>query len=316
MQLRHWIRQSSFPVWKTLRNAAGHYVKSLAVINPITRIMSTFNLPDISPEVPVKLPSGLSEDQVFNFPAFKTWLSSLQKSLKDQHRSSHPFHGAPYKLREIEIQSYDHFGSGRLGFLKLKAKVTNDIDEKLSGSVFLRGGSVAMLLVLQPSDMDSPKNEEYVILTLQPRVPAGSLSFVELPAGMVDDSGTFSGAAAKEIKEETGLEIEGDELIDMTALVLKERAQDLSLDENHLQDAIYPSPGGSDEFIPLFLVRKKMERKEIEALRGKLTGLRSEGEKITLKIVRLEDVWQVAARDAKTLAAVALFEGLRKEGRV
>lgn len=44
-----------------------------------------------------------------------------------------------------------------------------------------------------------------MILTVQPRIPAGCLAFPELPAGMVDDSGTFSGAAAKEIKEELGM---------------------------------------------------------------------------------------------------------------
>jgi len=44
------------------------------------------------------------------------------------------------------------------------------------------------------------------LLTLQPRIAAGSLAFPELPAGMVDD-GTFSGAAAKEIEEELGTAI-------------------------------------------------------------------------------------------------------------
>jgi hypothetical protein len=36
---------------------------------------------------------------------------------------------------------------------------------------------------------------------------------------------------------------------------------------------------------------------------GKLTGLRDEGEKITLKLVRLEDLWWEGARDAKALRA-------------
>lgn len=47
------------------------------------------------------------------------------------------------------------------------------------------------------------QEEQYVLLTLQPRIAAASLSFPELPAGMVD-SGTFTGAAAKEIQEELG----------------------------------------------------------------------------------------------------------------
>ena len=81
-------------------------------------------------------------------------------------------------------------------------------------------------------------------------------------------------------------------------------------------EAVYPSPGGSDEFIPVFLLRKRTSRNEIEGLKGKLTGLRDHGEKITLRLCHLDDLWSVAARDGKTLAAVALFEGLRRAGMI
>ena len=74
-----------------------------------------------------------------------------------------------------------------------------------------------MRLILQPEDAID-KSEKYVIWTVQPRIPAGSLAFVELPAGMLNDSGTLTRAAAKEIKDETGLEIQEEELIDMTKL--------------------------------------------------------------------------------------------------
>lgn len=275
--------------------------------------MPIFNLPDTTPAVPVELTEELSKDQLLAFPAFKTWLSTLESSLNLQKQDSHPFHSAPYKLRSITVQSCDFFGGGRLGFVKLRAEVSNDAGEKLPGSVFLRGGSVAMLLVLRPEDAKDT-SEEYVILTVQPRIPAGSLAFVELPAGMLDDNGTFTGAAAKEIKEETGLEIRGEDLVDMTKLA-NQRAGGVTSEEE-LQEAVYPSPGGSDEFIPVFLLRKRMSRNEIEGLKGKLTGLRDHGEKITLRLCHLDDLWNVAARDGKTLAAVALFEGLRKAGMI
>jgi ADP-sugar diphosphatase len=55
---------------------------------------------------------------------------------------------------------------------------------------------------------------------------------------------------------------------------------------------------------------------EIDGMKGKLTGLRKEGEKITLMICPLSQLWRVGARDAKTLAAVALYEGLKREGKV
>ena len=46
------------------------------------------------------------------------------------------------------------------------------------------------------------------------------------------------------------------------------------------------------------------------------TGLRDEGEKITLKVAKLEDLWREGARDAKTLAAFALYQGLKSEGKI
>jgi ADP-sugar diphosphatase len=275
--------------------------------------MSTFDLPNTTPAVPVKLTNELSKDQLLNFPAFQTWLSTLKSSLDLQRQASHPFHSTAYTLRSITIQSCDFFDGGRLGFVKLRAEVSNDDGERLPGSVLLRGGSVAMLLVLQPEDAKD-ELEDYVILTMQPRIPAGSLAFLELPAGMLDDSGTITGAAAKEIKEETGLEIQETDLINMTRLANEQAGTGIG--QENLQDAVYLSPGGSDEFIPIFLSRKRMSRAEIEGLKGKLTGLRDHGEKITLRICRLDDLWKVCARDGKTLAAVALYEGLRKAGRV
>ena len=57
-----------------------------------------------------------------------------------------------------------------------------------------------------------------------------------------------------------------------------------------------------------------MPRKEIEELQGKLTGLREHGEKITLKVVPLADLWKEGLRDGKTLAAWALYQGLKQHG--
>ena len=153
-----------------------------------------------------------------------------------------------------------------------------------------------------------------MLLTLQPRVPAGSLALAELPAGMVDDSGTFSGAAAKEIKEEIGLEIEESTLIDLTKLALPAGGEDGQAEA--LQQGVYPSPGGCDEFVPIFLHQRRVPRDQLDGWSGKLTGLRDEGEKITLKLVKLEDAWKEGGRDAKVLSGWALYEGLRREGKI
>ncbi|KAF2150492.1 NUDIX family hydrolase [Myriangium duriaei CBS 260.36] len=264
------------------------------------------------PSVPIHLPSDLPESDLSAFPAFQNWTTRLSHSLSLQSSPTHPFHSAPYTLRSIKIQSTDRFGSGKLGFVKLTATITNANDESLPGSVLLRGGSVAMLVLLQPDDIPaSSEDEVYVVLTLQPRVPAGSLGFAELPAGMLDDSGSFGGKAAAELEEETGLKIEEGEMVDLTKVALEGREG-----EEGLEKAVYPSAGGCDEFVPIFVARKRVGRKELEGLRGKLSGLRDEGEKITLKVVRLEGLWREGARDAKALSALALYEGARREGKL
>ena len=171
-----------------------------------------------------------------------------------------------------------------------------------------------MLLILQPDDVSpSAEDEKQVILTLQPRIPAGSLSLAELPAGMLDNAGTFAGGAAKEIEEETGLQVSANELVNMTQLALSSIATD---DGEHLQQAVYPSPGGCDEFMPIFLWQKRIPREKMREWQGKLTGLRDHGEKITLLLCPLERVWRLGGRDAKVLAGWALYTGLRKEGKL
>lgn len=198
--------------------------------------------------------------------------------------------------------------------MKLQAEVKNSKGESLPGAVFLRGPSVGMLVLLQPDDLPANSQEEkHVLLTVQPRIAAGGLQFVELPAGMVDDGG-FAGTAAREIQEELGLQIPEDQLTDLTELGIPPAKGDVK--KESLPRAIFPSAGGCDEFIPIFLHEKRVPRSQLNEWTGRLTGLRDEGEKITLKLVKLEDLWWEGARDAKALGAWALYEGLRKAGKI
>ena len=98
----------------------------------------TFTLPNIRPEVPVHLTSDISQEQLLSFPAFRTWIATLKHSLSLQQSKSHAFNSVPYQLRKITIQSVDFFGEKRIGFIKLKAEVSNDKGEMLPGSVFVR----------------------------------------------------------------------------------------------------------------------------------------------------------------------------------
>jgi 8-oxo-dGTP pyrophosphatase MutT (NUDIX family) len=269
---------------------------------------TTFYLDWFAPPVPVRFETNkISKEELLGFSPFKDWAETLKSSLELQRKDpNHPFHKFPYSVRSVTIQSADKFTTTRVGFVKLQAEVTNDAPkpETLPGIVFLRGGSVAMLMILRPSDSNT---ERWVIMTEQPRIPAGSLRFLEIPAGMMDSSRTFAGVAAKEIYEETGLKIHQSELKELTKMALTGLGG-----EEDLQLAMYPSPGGSDEFIAIFLWEKVLDRQEIEDLRGKLTGLRPQGEKITVRILDYEQLWRVGARDSKTLAAWSLYEALKR----
>ncbi|KAI1309674.1 hypothetical protein F5Y03DRAFT_383091 [Xylaria venustula] len=283
-----------------------------------------------SPPISVSLPEGFSEEQLLSFSPFNNWLETLTNSLSLQYSSSrHPFHKLPYALRSIKVQSYDLFGGNRVGFLKLQAQVTNAAGESLPGAVFLRGPSVGMLVMLIPDDAQTgtgagPYDEErYVILTIQPRIPAGSLAFTELPAGMVDDDasasgeGKFAGTAAREIYEELGIEIPASELVCLSDLAVVGNKEASSKGEGEgLPSAMYPSAGGCDEYIPIYMHERRVPRDTLEEWTGKLTGLRDHGEKITLKLVPMRDLWREGRRDAKALAALALWEGLRREGKL
>jgi ADP-sugar diphosphatase len=125
------------------------------------------------------------------------------------------------------------------------------------------------------------------------------------------DGSSFKGTAATEIAEEAKLIVKESDLINMSEL-----AGDETESGEDVETAIYPSPGACDEFIPLFLCQKRLTRKHMEWLKGKATGVREEGEMITLKLVPLEQVWKEGGRDGKTLAALALYQGLKGEGKI
>ncbi|GJN69484.1 hypothetical protein PCL_02045 [Purpureocillium lilacinum] len=261
----------------------------------------------------LNLPEGLGRDELKSFKPFQSWISTLNNSLSLQSQTTHPFHSDPYALRSVTVQSFDRFGGSRLGFVKLSATVSNSASEALPAAALLRGPSVAMLVMLIPDDLPASSDERYAVLTVQPRVPAGSLGFVELPAGMVDDAGSFKGAAAKEMEEELGITIQEDELVCLSELAAPSETEGIN---EGLPQAMYPSAGGCDEHITIYSYERRIPRDQLREWSGRLTGLRDHGEKITLKVVPMKDLWREGARDAKALAAVALWEGLRREGKV
>lgn len=116
---------------------------------------------------------------------------------------------------------------------------------------------------------------------------------------MVDDEGVFAGAAAKELKEECGIVVKEEEMRELST------------------EGIYLSPGGSDEELRVYFWEREVGNEELEEWKGKLTGNREAGERITLRLVKVGEVGELwrETRDAKVFVALGLYEGGRREGK-
>jgi len=224
-----------------------------------------------------------------SFVPFKEWVQKMSDSKESSILS----------VNGVHIQSVDMFGP-RIGFIKFRADVLNKEGKMVPGITFMRGGSVAILVILK----SKTDGKEYTVLTVQPRVPAGTAAFPEIPAGMLDGEGKFIGVAAKELKEETGLDIEAKTLICMTDLAYGDKAQ-----------GMFPSPGGCDEFIKLYLHREIVDQEYIDKLEGQLKGMIEEGETIVLRVIPLSDLWKTCP-DAKSLSCLCLYDQLMRDGRI
>lgn len=220
--------------------------------------------------------SGVALNTIVSCKAFTDWLAEMDRERFD--------------VRSVHIQAVNMFGA-RVGFLMFKADVVDSSGRWLPDVVFMRGGCVAILPVLVCN------GTLHTVLTVQPRLPTGKFDFVEIPAGMLDDSGNFIGVAAKEIKEELHMAVSTNELIDMSKMA------------GHIRGH-FPSPGGSDETIRVYCFIRQVTEEELAELNGRLTGNLEEGEQITLKIMLLKDLWKIP--DGKTIVAYALFRELEE----
>jgi ADP-sugar diphosphatase len=207
-------------------------------------------------------------------------------------------------VTEVTIQSCD-FGPKGLLFIKFKATIFDSAYKSIPSVVFMRGGSVAMLLVFS---IEGEDNKKYTIMTRQARTPVGIARFFEIPAGMIDASNNFGGVAATEIKEELGLTIPQADLFDLTDFVYQKT-----------QRGVYPSAGGCDEFIRVFLYEKTISRADYDGMKtdmeARITGNEDEGERIKLKMVELDKLI-FHAPDMKALSAVAMYAEFDRQRQV
>ncbi|CAB9513912.1 diketo-D-gluconic acid reductase [Seminavis robusta] len=243
---------------------------------------------------------------------FRNWVQRIESSKSSPGQRQ-------IQIESVELQSVDMFGARGVGFAKIKShcklQITSNSSQEaasedvtttnLPGICLLRGDAVAILVALFCTEDDTVHS----LLVEQPRIPIAQVDCLELPAGMMDDdTQTIKGMAVKEMEEECGIVIEDpSELIDLSQLAFE--GQKVGA------DGIPMSQGGCDERMRLLYLEKFVTKAELDQMRNRTTGLREEGEVITLRIVPYEDVWRVSA-DSKAIIARFLVEQLRKEGKV
>jgi ADP-sugar diphosphatase len=217
------------------------------------------------------------QDKLKNCGYFNEWVQSTCRN---------------YTVNAIVIQSLDWFGPARgMGFIKLKADVEDEEQIKIPAIVFMRGGSVAILILVECDD-----GKIYTVLTHQARIPVGKYTY-EIPAGMLDNDGNFGGKAAEEVKEETGIQINVKDLLNLNEIVYGS------------DNRIYPSCGGCDEYMKIFLYKTNMTVAEKDKLDNKNRGNGDEGEKIKVKFIPFHELTR-SAPDMKALSALALYNAI------
>ena len=136
---------------------------------------------------------------------------------------------------------------------------------------------------------NSETREERFLMVRQRRTGNGSLS-LEFPAGMLDaDVDNPRGVAARELAEETGIDVAEGELFPL------------------INKKLYSSAGASDEAIFYFGCIRELDAKEFEKIAGRKGGNPEEGEHISVVLMTREDA-EKEATSLQVMLGFYLFE--------
>jgi len=221
-------------------------------------------------QVPVVKPASVAATirEIASTSFFKDWVNKLSPE---------------FTVSKIEIQSADVIGL-KVRFIKMRATMTDKTGSEVPGVIFMRGRSVAVLLLLTVPD---EKKKKYVVVTRHQRAAIGEYSHEEIPVGM-EDEGPL-GTVREIMENEIGI---SDDFhpINMNEAIF---GQD---------KPIYTSPGATDEGMRFYLVELKVSQEQINEIQSKAKS----GSILSLKLIDLEEVVE-KCNDAKSILAVQLY---------
>lgn len=200
---------------------------------------------------------------------FKQWANSLALS--------------GVTLKGVENLVTIHKPNGEALFAMLQIDATTDDGNQLPPVVVLRGHFVAVLTAV----VEKETGQTYLLLVKQRRVANGAF-FYEHPAGMCDSTADPYEVALKEVKEETSLSIQREQLIRLN------------------DELIYGSPGLLDEGGYFFYCNLTMTQVEINELKTKILGADDEDEQIQLVFVTVSEALKLI-KNAHGLLHIYLY---------
>lgn len=192
-------------------------------------------------------------------------MQTLKESLK-YHQWLKALENNNISVSEVRPLHLVHKENGELlfGFVHAEAQAPNG--EKLLPVALIRGHFVSIVTVL----IEQETKRRYLLLVRQYRIANGEYSY-EHPAGMCDNNTDPFAVAVKEIAEETGLEVQKEQLRLLNDTLL------------------YSSPGLLDEGGYLFSCEIELSASEIDSFRGKQTGAEGEREFISTFVCPIEE---------------------------
>ncbi|WP_247231617.1 NUDIX hydrolase [Telluribacter sp. SYSU D00476] len=152
-------------------------------------------------------------------------------------------------------------GKGEILFSLLYTDATTPEGDKIPPICFLKGEVVSVLVCF----IEKETRQKYLLLVKQRRICDGSHTY-EHPAGMLDSESDAAAVAAREVWEETGIEVRKEDLTRLNS------------------DPCYPSTGTSDEAMYFFYCELELTAEQIATYHDQAQGVASDFERITTHV--------------------------------
>lgn len=188
------------------------------------------------------------KESLENAHKFKLWKANLQTN--------------GLKINNIEEVYTRHRYNGEALFSLVMLDADTPEGDKIPPICFIKGEVVCVCIVL----IDKLTKEKYLLLVKQRRIAEGGFTY-EHPAGMVDGTKTPLEIAVMEVKEETGIVVTENDLVNLSP-----------------NKRLFPSTGTSDEAMYFYFCEIELDKKDIESFENKEMGTEYEFERITTHV--------------------------------